>query len=100
MWKLSTYIRGFSKQNGGHTGLLFSTTNTFMPLASEAMTPLLELSKQLGRAAVLRNMRRNSQKCSVEAGPVGFGFVPPVRTVTRAKKNPVEGTDVDRVQQC
>jgi hypothetical protein len=100
MSKSSTYIRGFSRQNGDHMVLLFSTTNTSMPWALGAMIPPSGLLKLLGRVAVLRNMRRNSQKCFDEGGPIGFGFVEPVRTVTRGKKNPVESTAVDRVQQC
>jgi hypothetical protein len=71
-----------------------------MPLVLGAIIPPSGLLKLLGRVAVLRNMRRNSQKCFDEGGPIGFGFVEPVRTVTRGKKNPVEGTAVDRVQQC
>lgn len=68
--------------------------------ALEAMIQPSGLSKLLGRVVRHRNMRKNSQKCSVEVGQIGFGFVAPVTTVTHGKKNPVEGTDVDRVQLC
>ena len=81
-------------------GLLFSTTNTSMLSALGVMIQPSGLSKLLGRVAVLRNMRRNSQKCCVEAEQIGFGFVALVTRVTHDKKSPVEGTDVERVQQC
>ena len=81
-------------------GLLFFITNTSMPLDSGVMIQHSEHSKPHGRGVRLPSMRKNSQKCCVEAEQIGFGFVPLVRTPTRGKKSLVEGTDVERVQQC
>lgn len=79
--------------------LLFFTTNTSMPLASGVMIQHSEHLKPHGRVVRLPSMRKNSQKCCVEAEQIGFGFVPLARTRTHGKKSPVEGTDVEPVQQ-
>ena len=81
-------------------GLLFFITNTSMPLVSGVMIQHSEHSKPHGRVVRPPSMRKNSQKCCVEAEQIGFGFVQLVRTPTLGKKSPAEGTDAEHVQQC